>query len=123
MNRTQWIQQLSSQLVNITTRRTVIGDLHVLVVEGEVDMSTIPQLSDALTRLVADSRGASTAVDLDGVQVLDDTALGVLLGIAGRARQSGGELVVVCTSEKMRARLEQTRFDRAVTVRSTISDI
>jgi anti-sigma B factor antagonist len=109
--------------MNMTVRRTIIGDLHVLVVEGEVDLATVPQLSDALNRLVTDGHGHSVAVDLDGVRVLDDTALGVMLGNAGRARSNGGELVVVCTSERMRTRFENTGFDRAIQVRSTISDI
>ena len=56
------------------------------------------------------------AVDLDGVDVLDDTGLGVLLGAAGRARQAGGELVVVVSDERLRARFEATGFDRAVAV-------
>ena len=62
---------------------------------GSVDLATLPQLGDALFRLVADHPGQRVAVDLDGVDVLDDTGLGVLLGAAGRARQAGGDLVVV----------------------------
>jgi len=109
--------------VNLSTRRRVIGDVDALIVEGDVDMSTIPQLQDSLTRLVSESRGQSSVVDLDGVTLLDDTALGILLGAAGRARSSGGELIVVCTSEKLRMRLAETRFDQAVHVRSTIADV
>ena len=56
------------------------------------------------------------AVDLDGVDVLDDTGLGVLLGAAGRARQGGGEVVVVVADERLRARFTATGFDRAVDV-------
>lgn len=109
--------------MDVSFRRTVIGDVHVLVVEGNVDIATVPQLSDALSRLVQDTRGTSCAVDIDGVQLLDDTALGVLLGAAGRARSTGGELIVVCTSEKLRFRFTENRFDQAVHVRSTIADI
>jgi len=109
--------------VNLSTRRRVIGDVDALIVEGDVDMSTIPQLQDSLTRLVSESRGQSSVVDLDGVTLLDDIALGILLGAAGRARSSGGELIVVCTSEKLRMRFAETRFDQAVHVRSTIADI
>jgi anti-sigma B factor antagonist len=109
--------------MNLSVRRTVIGDINVVVVEGEVDMATVPQLSDALSRLVTDTRGHSCAVDLDGVQLLDDAALGILLGAAARARSTGGELIVVCTSEKLRLRFAETRFDQAVHVRSTITDV
>ena len=70
----------------------------------------------ALYRLVGDHPARRVAVDLDGVDVLDDTGLGVLLGAAGRARQAGGELVVVVSDERLRARFAATGFDRAVDV-------
>jgi len=114
---------VSSQSVNLSTRRCLIGDIDALIVEGEVDMSTVPQLQDSLTRLVSESRGQTSVVDLDGVTLLDDMALGILLGAAGRARSSGGELIVVCTSEKFRLRFAETRFDQAVHIRSTIADV
>ena len=109
--------------MSLSLRRTVIGDIDVLVVDGTVDLSTVPQLNDALHALVRDTRGKSAAVDVDQVTVLDDTALGVLLGAAGRAQSEGGELIVVCTKEKLRSRFSSTRFDHAVQVRSTIADV
>jgi anti-anti-sigma factor len=63
---------------------------------------------------------AGVAVDLSDVVVLDDAALGLLLGAAARARSSGRELVVVTASEAMRRRLRLTRFDRAVDVRAQL---
>lgn len=100
--------------MELTTRLTAIGETPVLQLSGEVDLATLPRLSDALVRLV--TAGHTCAVDLDGVVVLDDAALGLLLGAAGRARQGNGDLVVVCTSGTLRSRLAQTGFDRAVRV-------
>jgi anti-anti-sigma regulatory factor len=45
----------------------------------------------------------------------------LLLGAAGRARNTGGDLVVVSTEPRMRQRLIDTGFDRAVTVVESIS--
>jgi anti-sigma B factor antagonist len=90
----------------------------VIDVQGEIDMATIPQLRDRLLRAVIHNPGAEIGVDLDGVTTLDDTALGVLLGIAARAREAGGDLFLTCTDERILARLERTRLDRAITVRS-----
>jgi anti-sigma B factor antagonist len=59
-------------------------------------------------------------VDLDGVTALDDTGLGMLLGAAGRAREAGGQLVVVCTNERLLHRFALTGLDRAVTVQSSL---
>ena len=97
------------------------GGLPVLQVSGEVDMGTIPTFRDALHRLVTDHPAAVVAVDLDGVLALDDTGLGVLLGAAGRARQVGGDLVVVCSDPRLMRRFAETRLDRALDLRATLS--
>jgi anti-sigma B factor antagonist len=99
---------------------SAVGGTGVLAVGGEVDLATIPRLRDALVRLVGDHRGATVAVDLDGVGVLDDSGLGVILGAAGRAREAGGDLVVVCSDARLRARLRLTGLDRAVEVRASL---
>jgi len=102
--------------MDLRARHDVVGTLPVVALSGSVDLATVPQLTTALYRLIGDHAGARVAVDLDGVDVLDDTGLGVLLGAAGRARQAGGELVVVVADERLKARFEATGFDRAVDV-------
>ena len=105
--------------MELTTRHTIVGQTPVLHLSGEVDLATLPRLADALVRLLMG--GGTCVVDLDGVVVLDDAALGLLLGAAGRARQANGDLVVVCTSESVRSRLSLTGFDRAVQVADSIT--
>ena len=86
----------------------------VAVCRGAIDMSTLPTLHGALGRVVTEAAGSVVTVDLDEVDSLDDAGLGVLLGAAGRARRSDGDLVVVCSDPDRRARLAVTGFDRAV---------
>jgi anti-sigma B factor antagonist len=102
--------------MDLRTRHDLVGTLPVVALSGSVDLATVPQLSTALFRLVGDHPATRVAVDLDGVDVLDDTGLGILLGAAGRARQAGGELVVVVSDVGLRARFAATGFDRAVAV-------
>ena len=83
-------------------------------------MATIPVLHDALTKALAHHPGPALIVDLDGVTLLDDTGLGVLLGAAGSARQAGADLVVVCNNQRLRERLDTTGFSRAVEVRERL---
>jgi len=96
----------------------LIGDTPTVALAGVVDLGSVPMLHDVLTRAVLDHPGATIVVDLDGVVALDDTALGVLLAAAGRARELAGELEIVCSSGRLLERLAVTRFDRAVTVRT-----
>lgn len=84
-------------------------------------MATIPQLRDELLRAVHRARGRLVVVDLDGVSVLDDTGLGVLLAAAAAARQGGGDLELVCSSPGLVARFAITRLDRAIVVRARLT--
>ena len=52
----------------------------MLQVSGEIDLATLPYFRDQLLRAVSLHAGATLLVDLDGVTVLDDTGLGILLG-------------------------------------------
>lgn len=98
-----------------------VGHQSVLVVSGEVDLATVPALRNHLGRALGGCRGTTLVVDLDAVTAIDDAGLGALLGAAGRARESNGDLVLVCTEPSLRRRLEVTRLDRAVDVRDRIA--
>ena len=95
---------------------TVLGDLPVLQVSGEIDLATLPYFRDQLTRAISHHGGTTLLVDLDGVTALDDTGLGMLLGAAGRARELQGDVMLVCTSERLRKRFARTGLDRAIEV-------
>jgi anti-anti-sigma factor len=77
-------------------------------------------LHDALTKALAHHPGRMLVIDIDGVTVLDDSGLGVLLGAAGSAREAGADLIVVCNNDRLRDRLDRTGFSRAVEVHSRL---
>jgi anti-sigma B factor antagonist len=93
----------------------------VVTLIGSVDLATVPELLNILTRAILDHPRETVTVDLDGVDALDDVGLGILLGAAGRARRGEGDLVVVCHDDALRQRLTLTGFDRAVEVRTSLS--
>ena len=107
--------------MELSLRRSQIGDRHVLMVTGDIDIVSMPRFNDALSRLVTDGKGTTVVVDLDGAGLVDDAGFGLLLGAAGRARTADGDLVVVSTEARLRQRLSDTGFDRAVTVVQSIS--
>lgn len=109
--------------MDLSLRRATVSGVDVLSATGEIDLATLPRFRDALTRLVDEHPGGQIAVDLDGVLVLDDTGLGVLLGAAGRAREQGGELIVVCTDPRLRQRFELNGLARAVCIVNTVHDL
>lgn len=72
----------------------------VLAVTGEVDVATAPRLREQLVGLVTEGRHR-IAVDLEGVDFLDSTGLGVLVGALKRVRTHDGELALVCTQPRI----------------------
>ena len=105
-----------------TTQREVAGDL-VLALDGTADLAALPLIHAACQRLLRGVEpGTSIAIDLDGVDVLDDAALGLLLGAAATARSNGATLRVVCSDDRLRRRLANTRFDLAVDVVGSLSE-
>jgi anti-sigma B factor antagonist len=107
--------------MNLSTSTVVIGDVAVITLSGEVDLSTIPMLHDALSKALTHHPDRWLIIDLDGVTVLDDTGLGVLLGAAASAREAGVDLAVVSNSHRLRERFERSGFSRAVEVRKRLS--
>lgn len=114
---------VSVQCVDLELRTGRVGPRATLFVTGDLDLSGVPRFTTALTRLVTENPAQLVCVDLDGAGLVDDTALGILLGAAGRARTSGGDVAVVCTGAHLRARLADNGFDRAVQVASSVSGL
>jgi anti-sigma B factor antagonist len=72
----------------------------VLAVKGEVDVYTAPRLREKLVELVSQGR-TRIIVDLEGVEFLDSTGLGVLVGGLKRLRSNDGDLGLVCTQSRI----------------------
>ena len=107
--------------MDLNCQLALVGGRPVVVVQGEIDLATAPQLRDQLARAIHRHPAATVVVDLDGVTVLDDSGLGVLLGAAGAARTGGGELELVASSPALIARFESTGMARAITVRDRVT--
>lgn len=106
--------------MQLSVTATTIGGHRVVVLDGVADLASIPQLQSELRRAILRAPDHTVIVDVDGLVALDDVALGVLLGAAATAREQGGDLEVVTASERWRQRFAVTRFEHAVTVRSSV---
>ena len=77
-----------------------VGGHDVVDVKGEIDVYTAPKLRERLVELV--SRGShDVVVNLEGVDFLDSTGLGVLVGALKRVKAHDGSLSIVCTQDKI----------------------
>ena len=80
------------------------GSQSVLIFAGEIDLATVPECSDMLTKFVDDHAGRDIAIDLCQVTALDDTGIGVILGAVARARTSDSHLSLIIDDRHMRDR-------------------
>ena len=76
------------------------GDRTIVVVGGEIDVYTAPKLREKLIDLVSGGH-YHLVVDMEGVEFLDSTGLGVLVGGLKRVRAHEGSLRLVCTQERI----------------------
>lgn len=76
-------------------------DSHSIVdVNGEIDVYTAPKLREKLIELVSEG-SYDVVVNLEGVDFLDSTGLGVLVGALKRVKAHDGSLSLVCTQDKI----------------------
>jgi anti-sigma B factor antagonist len=84
--------------LSLTTRTE--GDRTVVQVGGEIDVYTAPKLREQLVDLV-NAGQYHLVVDMESVEFLDSTGLGVLVGGLKRVRAHEGSLRLVCTQERI----------------------
>ena len=71
------------------------GDPRVVRLHGEVDVYTSPELKELLDSVVlGDAAGETIVIDLSGLDFIDSTGLGVLVGALKRARAGGGDVTL-----------------------------
>lgn len=82
----------------------------VLLVEGEIHVSTAPEFSERLNTAIAAGR-VRLVLDFAGVEFIDSTGLSVLLNALRRVTRRDGSLSLVCTNPTVLRLFEITRLD------------
>ncbi|HVL93203.1 MAG TPA: STAS domain-containing protein [Acidimicrobiales bacterium] len=97
------------------------GAATVLAVRGEVDVYTAPRLRERLVELVNQGK-RMIVIDLEGVEFLDSTGLGVLVGGLKRLRTNDGDLSLVCTQHRILRVFEITGLTKVFTIHTSVDD-
>lgn len=95
------------------------GDTTVVSVKGEVDLYTAPSLKERVADLVSAGRNR-LAVDLAGVEFMDSTGLGVLIGGLKRCKEAGGSLALVAPREPVIKVLAITGLDKVFSIHERV---
>ena len=86
---------------------------------GELDAFTVSQFRQALAEL---ANGPRLVIDMSEVPFVDSAGLGALIGGIRRARELGGDVVVVCNRPSLVRILRTTGFDRIVAMTDTVDE-
>lgn len=108
--------------MSLSVRRETVGDVDVIALSGAVDLSTLPRFTDALNRAVSDGRSV-VAVDLEAISVIDDAALGTLLGVASRLRRADRRMVLISSDPRIVEHLEATGVASIIPVVPSLSTV
>ncbi len=99
-----------------------LGELSLIVLEGEVDVYSAPKLRDTIRELVDEGR-YRIVVDLEGVAFLDSTGLGVLVGGLKRVKNHQGELGIICNQERILRIFRITGLTKVFTIYRTREEL
>jgi anti-anti-sigma factor len=94
----------------------------VVHVKGELDLTSAPELRKAFIDVLAETPRTHLIVDLGGVEFIDSTGIGVIVGAHQRVTANGGWFSAVVTTPQVRKALQTTGLLRAWRVTGSIED-
>jgi len=94
----------------------------VVLVGGDIDLTTAPRLREQLIRLGAEGTH-HLVIDLAGVGFCDSTGLGVLVGTQKRARTADGEVLLCGLSPSLERVFSLTGLDQAFVIHPTLDAV
>jgi anti-sigma B factor antagonist len=97
------------------------ADGRVLVVSGDLDVATAPQVRSEALRLIGPD-APDLVIDLSRVDFIDSFGLGVLVGALKRANTAGQALHLVVTESRLLKVFEVTGLDRVFHLAGTVDE-
>jgi anti-sigma B factor antagonist len=95
--------------------------IEIVEVEGEIDVYTAPRLRELLIELV-NTGFYQLVVNMEKVEFLDSTGLGVLVGGLKRVRAHDGSLDLVCTQERILKIFRITGLTKVFGIHDTVDE-
>jgi anti-sigma B factor antagonist len=107
--------------VDLSLETREVGGRAVVAVGGEIDGYTAPELRDKITELVAAGHH-DIVVDMENVDFLDSTGLGVLVGGLKKVRAENGSMQLVCGQDRLLKIFRITGLAQVFTIHATLDE-
>jgi anti-sigma B factor antagonist len=105
--------------LSLSTRET--AGLCVVDVGGEIDVYTSPKLRERLVALVGEG-AHRLVIDLEDVEFIDSTGLGVLVGVLKRIRARDGSMSLVCSQDGLLRVFRITGLENVFTIYASLEE-
>ena len=98
--------------MDLQIRTKMAEGVPIIELHGELDAYTCSTFRDTMTEII-DQGNASIVVNMVGVEYIDSSGLGTLVGGLKRASERGGKIAVVCSnSNQIRKVFEITGLEK-----------
>jgi anti-sigma B factor antagonist len=112
---------IKKALVDLAVDTELKGETAVLHLRGEADLDSVPVLRDAMIGAV-DQGAKNLVIDLSGLQFIDSTGLGTIVGGLRRVKERNGSFSIVATRNDFLKILKITGLDTIIPIFPTVEE-
>lgn len=92
----------------------VKDDKMIIYLSGEIDHHTSREIRDGVDRLIITHRPKAFILDLSGVDFMDSSGLGLVLGRFRKIKELGGEMYIANASDRTMKILKMAGVDKII---------
>lgn len=107
--------------MSLSVRTRQLGAIQVVEPDGEFEVYTASRVRDVLDELTAVPE-CRVCLSLQYVTFLDSKGIGVIVEGTKRARRAGGELVVLCESERFMRHFRILKLEEYLVLAESMQD-
>lgn len=101
--------------------RTDRDDVVVLILKGNLDALTAPELRPTIDDLVS-NRKTKVIFDLKDLKLIDSSGVGAIVSLFKRVRMLGGDVKIACLANQPKEIFRLLRLDRAFDLFETVEE-
>ncbi len=101
--------------VFLHTQVKEVGGIPVVELEGEIDLSTAAVFKETVYKVI-ESGHTDVVIDLNGLEFMDSTGLGVLVAALKKTRTEGGGIKLICSKRNILKVFTITGLDKVFSI-------